>query len=86
MLMAYEQNPINMYNNDEKKKVVTFTAETHEINEEVDENKNEGITLITREVIQMLRQRRQRPQQDFKSNDFKRNDDWCYYYGECMTY
>ena len=39
-LMAYEQNHINMYNNDDKKKTVAFIGETLEIEEEDDENKD----------------------------------------------
>ena len=56
---------------------MAFT-ETSEVNEDQDE----GMTLITRVVRQMLRQRRQIPQQNFKTNEFKRNDDRCYYCGE----
>ncbi|XP_049364757.1 uncharacterized protein LOC125829593 [Solanum verrucosum] len=36
--MAYEQNHINKYNKEDKKKTVTFTAETFEVEEDVDEN------------------------------------------------
>ena len=36
-LMAYEQNHINRYNKDDKKKIVAFTGETSDIGEEVDE-------------------------------------------------
>ncbi|KAH0755142.1 hypothetical protein KY290_025412 [Solanum tuberosum] len=71
-----------VYNKDDKKKTVAFTAETSEIGEKADENQDEGIALINRGVRQMLIQRRQRPQQEFKSNNFKRNNDRCYYYGK----
>lgn len=40
------------------------------------------MTLRTRGVRQILRQRRQRPQQDCKNNNFKRNDNRYYYCGE----
>ena len=36
-LMAYEQNHINRYNNDDKKNIVAFTTETSNIGVEVDE-------------------------------------------------
>ena len=39
-LMAYEQNHINRYKNDDKKKTVAFIGETLEIEEEDDENKD----------------------------------------------
>jgi len=71
-----------MYNKDDKKKTVAFTPETSEIGKEVGEDQDERMTLINQRVIQMLRQRRQRPQQDFNNNDFKRNDDQCYYCGK----
>lgn len=61
---------------------MAFTAETTEIKEESYENLDEGMTLVTRGVRKMLRQRRHIPQQDFKNNDFKRNNDHCYYFGE----
>lgn len=70
-LMAYEQNHINRHDNGEKKKVVAFTAETLEIEEESGENNDEGMTHINRRVTQMTRQRRQRPQQDFRIEKFK---------------
>lgn len=38
--------------------------------------------LNNRGVIKILKQTIQRPQQDFKNNEFKRNGDRCYYYGE----
>lgn len=41
-LMAYEQNHINWYNKEEKKKTMAFIAETTKIKEDVDENPNEG--------------------------------------------
>uniref|UniRef100_M1E0R9 CCHC-type domain-containing protein n=1 Tax=Solanum tuberosum TaxID=4113 RepID=M1E0R9_SOLTU len=81
-LMAYEKNHINRYNKDDKKNTVAFTAERTEIEEEADENQDEGMALINQGVRQILRQRRQRPQQDLKNNDFKRNDDRCYYCGK----
>lgn len=37
--------------------MMAFTAETSDIGEEVDENQDEGMTLISRGVRQMLRQR-----------------------------
>lgn len=80
--MEYEQNHINRYNKDYNQKTVAFTAETTEIKEESYENLDEGMTLVTRGVRKMLRQRRHIPQQDFKNNDFKRNNDHCYYFGE----
>lgn len=80
--MTYEQNHINRHDNGEKKKVVAFTAETLEIEEESGENNDEGMTHINRRVTQMTRQRRQRPQQDFRIEKFKWNDDRCYYCGE----
>ncbi|KAH0679865.1 hypothetical protein KY284_020950 [Solanum tuberosum] len=40
------------------------------------------MALINKGVKQMLRQRRQRPQQEFNNNEFKRNDDRCYYCGK----
>ena len=36
-LMAYEQQHINRYNNDDKKNIVAFTTETSDIGVEVDE-------------------------------------------------
>lgn len=42
-LMAYEQNHINRYHKDEKKKLIAFNAETiTKEEEEVDEANNEG--------------------------------------------
>ena len=46
--------------------------ETSDIEEEVDEYQSEGTTLINRGVKQMLRQIRQRPQQEFNNNEFKK--------------
>lgn len=70
---------MNRYNKDTNNKVVAFTAETPAVNEQANENQDKGIAVITRGVRKILKQRRQRPQQEFKSNDFKRNDDRCYY-------
>lgn len=58
-LMTYEQNYINSYLKEEKKKFVTFNAKILEEEEELDKSKSDGMTLITRGVRQMLRQRRQ---------------------------
>ena len=58
-LMYYEQNHINRYNKDEKKKVVAFKIEISNIEEEVNEYQREGMTLINRGVKQMFRRRRQ---------------------------
>ena len=38
--MAYEQNHINRYKNDDKKKTVSFIGETLETEEDDDENQN----------------------------------------------
>jgi len=57
-LMAYEQNHINTYIKDDKKKTVAFTSETSKVREEVYEYQDEGMTLINRRVRQMLRQRK----------------------------
>ena len=54
---------------------MAFKAETSDIGEEVNEYRSKGMTLINRGVKQMLRQRRQSPQQEFNNNEFKRNDD-----------
>ena len=53
--MTYEQNHINRYNKDEKKKSVAFTTETSDVGDEIDEYQSEGMTLINRRVKQMLR-------------------------------
>ncbi|KAH0646552.1 hypothetical protein KY284_034436 [Solanum tuberosum] len=81
-LMAYEQNHINRYNKDEKKKTVAFNVEVYEVEEEVDEASSEGMAFITRGVRQMLRQRKQRPQQESRNNSYSRNDDRCYHCGK----
>ena len=78
--MSYEHNYTNWYNKDDKKKTVAFTTEASKIGEEIDENQDEIMALINRGVRQMLWQRRQRPQQDFKNNDIKMNENCCYYY------
>ena len=38
--MAYEQNHINRYNKDDKKKTMAFTGETLQTEEEADENQD----------------------------------------------
>lgn len=81
-LIAYEQNHINRYNKNDKRKIEAFTTGTLEIEEEIDESQSEGMILINCGVRQMLRQRRQRPQQDFKNNEYSRNDDRCYCCGK----
>ena len=78
-LIAYEQNHINRYNNNNKKKYVAFTVETSDIGEEVNEYQSERLTLINKWVKQILRQRIRRPQHDFNNNEFQRNDAHCYY-------
>lgn len=64
--MANEQNHIFRYHKDEKKKSIAFNAETINEKEELGEANNEGMTLITRGVSQMLWQRRQWPQYEVK--------------------
>ena len=54
--MVYEQKHITMYNKYDKKKTVTFTAETTDIGEEVDEQQSEEMALINRGFKQILRQ------------------------------
>ena len=81
-LIAYELNHINRYNKNDKKIILAFMAETTDIEEEVDEYQCEGMTLIYKGVEKVLRQRRQRPQQEFGKNEFQRNDDQCYYCGK----
>jgi len=49
-LMAYEQNHINRYHRDDKRKTVAFTSGTPEVEEEIDETQSEGMTLINRGV------------------------------------
>ena len=71
-----------MYNKNNKKKNVAFTAKTSDIGEEFDEYQREEITLKNRGVKHILRQRRQILQQEFNNNEFKRNDDPCYYCGK----
>lgn len=60
-LMYYEQNHIHRYNKENKRK----TWHSHlkvDIRKEVDENQDEGMTLINRGVRHMLRQTKQKPQ------------------------
>lgn len=78
-LMACEQNHINRYHKEEKQKFITFNAETINKEKELDEANNEGMDLMTHGVGQILRKRRQRPQQKFRPND--QNDDRCYHCG-----
>ncbi|KAH0673702.1 hypothetical protein KY290_025952 [Solanum tuberosum] len=78
-LMAYEQNHINRYQKDDKKKTVAFSVAPTEVEEDIDETQSEGMALINHGVRQMLRQR---PKQDFKNSDYQRNDDRCYYCGK----
>lgn len=65
-IMAYEQIHINRYKKYDKKKRVAFIVYTSDVGDEADENQDERMTLITRGVRKMLKQRRQRPQHDFK--------------------
>ncbi|KAH0765629.1 hypothetical protein KY285_001500 [Solanum tuberosum] len=74
-LMAYEQNHINIFHKDDKRKKVAFKAGTTEVEEEIDETQSEGMALINQGV-------RQRHQQGFKNNKYQRNDDRCYYCGK----
>ena len=39
-LMAYEENHINRYNNDDEKKTMAFIGETLQTEEEADENQD----------------------------------------------
>lgn len=80
-LIAYEQNHINNYSKEERKKVVAFNAVTPGEEKHTDEDNNEGVALINRGVSQILRQRQQRPQ-GYKNNKFRRNDDCCYHCGK----
>ena len=58
-LMDYEQNHINRYNKDDKKKTMAITAQTSYIREEFNKYQSKGMTLINRGVKQMFRRRRQ---------------------------
>ena len=71
-LIDYEQNHINKYNKNDKKKIVVFTPETTNIQEEVNEYQSEGMTLTNKGVKQMFRQRRRRPQQYLNNNELKK--------------
>lgn len=62
-IIAYEQNHIKRHAKEEKKKSVAFNVSNHEDEEHEAEEDNEGYALINHGVIDILRQRRQRPQQ-----------------------
>ena len=49
-LMTYEQNQINKYNKDDKKKTDALKNETSDNEQEVDEYQNEGMTFINKGV------------------------------------
>lgn len=61
-LFAYEQNHINRYRKDDKKKPISFSAIRSGEDENIDENNNKRMSLINRGVRKILRQRPQRPQ------------------------
>ncbi|KAH0725399.1 hypothetical protein KY284_001264 [Solanum tuberosum] len=67
-IMAYEQNHINRFHKDDKRKIVAFTAGTTAVEVEIDETQSEGMSLISQGV-------RQRPQQERKRRNKQRNED-----------
>lgn len=50
--------------------------------EEADEYQSQGMIVINKGVTQMLKQRRLKPQLDYKNNEYQRNYDRCYNFGK----